>query len=215
MRKTKAEAARTRQSLIDGALRCFDRQGIAGSTLDDIARSASVTKGALYWHFSGKGEILRAIRDSVTLPIFDRMDVTLLHEGGEDPLERIEGFLAALLQSMEKDRAVRDALSVMHFKCEYAGELEPQLDAARVNTRRLVDGFAKAYGEARRKKLLAAGITPRAAAAETMMFMSGLLRLWVLDPTTKGIRRDARSAIRAHVSSKRSMNGVRTAAAAA
>jgi TetR/AcrR family acrAB operon transcriptional repressor len=215
MRKTKAEAARTRQSLIDGALRCFDRQGIAGSTLDDIARSASVTKGALYWHFSGKGEILRAIRDSVTLPIFDRMDVTLLHEGCEDPLERIEGFLAALLHSMEKDRAVRSALSVMHFKCEYAGELEPQLDAARVNTRRLVDGFAKAYGEARRKKLLATGITPRAAATETMMFMSGLLRLWVLDPTAKGIRRDARSAIRAHVATKRSLNGVKTAAAAA
>jgi len=215
MRKTKAEAARTRQDLIDGALRCFDSQGIAGTTLDDIARSARVTKGALYWHFTGKAEILRAIRDTVTLPIFDRMDDTLLHEGGEDPLERIEIFFAAMLHSMEKDRAVRSALTVMHFKCEYAGELESQLDGARINTRRLVAGFTKAYGEARRKKLLAAGLTPRAAAAETMMFMSGLLRLWVLDSTSKGIRRDARSAIRAHVSSKRAVKGVRTAAAAA
>ena len=214
MRKTKAEAARTRQDLIDGALRCFDSQGIAGTTLDDIARSARVTKGALYWHFTGKAEILRAIRDTVTLPIFDRMDDTLLHEGGEDPLERIEIFFAAMLHSMEKDRAVRSALSVMHFKCEYAGELESQLDGARINTRRLVAGFTKAYGEARRKKLLAAGLTPRAAAAETMMFMSGLLRLWVLDSTSKGIRRDARSAIRAHVSSKRAVKGDRTAAAA-
>src|SRR6478735_5434381 len=214
MRKTKAEAARTRQDLIDGALRCFDSQGIAGTTLDDIARSARVTKGALYWHFTGKAEILRAIRDTVTLPIFDRMDDTLLHEGGEDPLERIEIFFAAMLHSMEKDRAVRSALSVMHFKCEYAGELESQLDGARINTRRLVAGFTKAYGEARRKKLLAAGLTPRTAAAETMMFMSGLLRLWVLDSTSKGIRRDARSAIRAHVSSKRAVKGVRTAAAA-
>jgi TetR/AcrR family acrAB operon transcriptional repressor len=215
MRKTKAEAARTRQDLIDGALRCFDRQGIAGTTLDDIARAARVTKGALYWHFTGKAEILKALRDAVSLPIFDRMDDTLLHEGCEDPLERIEGFLAALLRSMEKDREVRTALSVMHFKCEYAGELESQLEGARNNMRRLVAGFAKAYGEARRKKLLAAGLTPRAAAAETMMFMSGLLRLWLLDSTSKGIRRDARSAIRAHVSSKRAAKGVRTAAAAA
>jgi TetR/AcrR family acrAB operon transcriptional repressor len=203
MRKTKAEAARTRQALLDGALRCFDRQGIAGSTLDDIAREARVTKGALYWHFPGKGGMFRAVRDAVSLPILDRADVTLLHEGCEDPLARVEDFLAATLKSLETDAAVRTSLSVMHFKCEYAGELEAELDGARVNTRRLVDAFAKAYGQARRKGLLVSGVTPRAAAAETMMFMSGLLRLWLLDPTAKGLRRDARSAIRSHVAAKR------------
>lgn len=203
MRKTKAEAARTRQALLDGALRCFDKQGIAGSTLDDIARSARVTKGALYWHFTGKGAILRAVRDAVSLPILDRADVTLLHERCEDPLERIEAFLAAMLHSLEKDRAVRTALNVMQFKCEFAGELEAELDGARINTRKLVDGFFKAYTAARRKGLLAKGLTPRAAATETMMFMSGLMRMWLLDPTPKGLRRDARSAIRAHVASKR------------
>lgn len=203
MRKTKEEAARTRQSLLDSALRCFDAKGIAGSTLDDISRNAQVTKGALYWHFPGKGGIFRAMRDAVSLPILDRADITLLHEGEGDPLERIEAFLEGLLDGLEQDEGLRAALSVMHFKCEYAGEMERELEGARENTRRLVTAFAKAYGEAQRRGLLSRVVTPKAAAAETMMFMSGLLRLWLLDGTPKGLRRDARDAVRAHVRTKR------------
>jgi TetR/AcrR family acrAB operon transcriptional repressor len=203
MRKTKEDAALTRQALLDGALRCFGRKGIAGSTLEDIAGEARVTKGALYWHFTGKGGIFRAMRDAVSLPIMDRADVTLLHEGEGDPLQRIEAFLAGVLHGLEKDAGLRATLSVMHFKCEYAGELERELEGARANTQRLVTAFAKAYGEARRKGLLAAGVTPKAAAAETMMFMSGMLRLWLLDGTPRGLRRDARAAVRAHVRAKR------------
>jgi TetR/AcrR family acrAB operon transcriptional repressor len=203
MRKTKEEAARTRQSLLDSALRCFEAKGINGSTLDDISRAAHVTKGALYWHFPGKGGIFRAMRDAVSLPILDRADVTLLHEGEGDPLERVEAFLIGVLDGLEQDAGMRAALSVMHFKCEYAGELERELEGARENTRRLVTAFAKAYGEARRKGLLAVGVTPKAAAAETMMFMSGLLRLWLLDGTAKGLRGDARAAVGAHVRAKR------------
>jgi TetR/AcrR family acrAB operon transcriptional repressor len=203
MRKTKEDAALTRQALLDGALRCFDRKGIAGSTLEDIAGEARVTKGALYWHFTGKAAIVRAMRDAVSLPILDRADVTLLHEGAGDPLARIEAFLAGTLDALERDAAVRTALSVMHFKCEYAGELEGQLEGARANTRHLAAAFRKAYQSARRQGLLVAGVTPRAAAAETLMFMSGMLRLWLLDPTAKGLRRDARAAARAHVRAKR------------
>jgi len=203
MRKTKEDAARTREALLEGALRCFDRKGIAGSTLDDIARSARVTKGALYWHFSGKADLLKAVRDQVSLPIMDRADVTLLHNGRGDPLERIEAFLAGTLAALEKDAAMRTALGIMHFKCEYAGELEGQLEGARANARHLRAAFAKAYGDARRQGLLAPGITPKAAAAETMMLLSGMLRLWLLDATPKGLRRDARAAVRAHVQGKR------------
>lgn len=203
MRRTKQDAALTRQALLDGAVRCFDRKGIAGSTLDEIAEAARVTKGALYWHFPGKEGLLRAMRDQVSLPILDRADTTLLDAGAGDPLARIETFLGQLLDGLENDAALRTALSVMHFKCEYTGELEGQLEGARANTRHLAEAFRKTYESARKAGLLATGVTPRAAGAETMMFMAGMLRLWLLDPTAKGLRRDARAAIKAHVRAKR------------
>ena len=69
MRRTKEEAARTREAIVEAALGCFDRRGIAHTTLDEIAAAAGVTQGAVYHHFSGKAEILRTIRDCVTVSI--------------------------------------------------------------------------------------------------------------------------------------------------
>src|SRR5262245_49655740 len=51
MRRTKEEAALTRAAIVEAGLACFDRHGINGTTLDDIAAEAGVTKGAIYHHF--------------------------------------------------------------------------------------------------------------------------------------------------------------------
>jgi AcrR family transcriptional regulator len=40
----------------------FDRNGFAGTTLEDVSRSAGVTKGAFYFHFSSKDELGGAIQ---------------------------------------------------------------------------------------------------------------------------------------------------------
>ena len=199
MRRTKAEAANTRAAIVDAALRCFGRHGIASSTLEQIACEAGVTKGAIYHHFEGKREILRAIREQLTLPLLDEADTALLQAGEVPALERIERFLLGMLESLEVDRRKRCALSVMLFKCEYVGELEEVLATWRRNNDRLVKAFEAAYGHAAAAGQLAAGVEPRAAAVETVMFLSGCMRLWLLDDRRQGLRKDTRAAITGHV----------------
>lgn len=60
-RKTPEQAALTRQQIIEAAVRVFSRDGIAGSSLESIAREAGVTRGAIYWHFEGKQGLLQAL----------------------------------------------------------------------------------------------------------------------------------------------------------
>lgn len=43
------------------AIDCFARYGYAGTSIDRIARAAGVTKGALYYHFRDKEELLFAV----------------------------------------------------------------------------------------------------------------------------------------------------------
>jgi AcrR family transcriptional regulator len=48
------------------AIDCFARLGYQGTSIDRIARAAGVTKGAVYYHFRDKGELLsEAIKDRV------------------------------------------------------------------------------------------------------------------------------------------------------
>lgn len=203
MRRTKEEAAKTRADIVAAALDCFDRHGIASATLDQIAGSAKVTKGAIYHHFSGKNEIVRAIREQVSVPLLDEADTNLLRASDVPALQRIERFMQHLVEGLERDAQLRRALSVMQFKCEYVDDLARDLAGASRNTERLVRAFEAAYREARKEGTLARSLTPSAAAAESVMFLSGLVRLWLLDARGNGLRREARAAIRAHMRLRR------------
>ncbi|MDR6598824.1 AcrR family transcriptional regulator [Saccharothrix longispora] len=55
----------TRQALVDSAVELFTKRGYAGTSLDEVAKRARLTKGALYHHFSGKQALFEAAFDSV------------------------------------------------------------------------------------------------------------------------------------------------------
>src|SRR6266446_1853381 len=58
------EASRTQ--LVRAAIDCFARLGYQGTTIDRIARDAGVTKGAVYYHFRDKEQLLfEAVKDRI------------------------------------------------------------------------------------------------------------------------------------------------------
>ncbi len=203
MRRTKEEAERTRRRIIAAALREFHRRGIARTTIAQIARAAGISRGAVYWHFAGKLALFRAIRESVSLPLLDRSDLTLLRVQDADPLECVAAFLKELYRGFEQERATRITYEIMSFKCEYVAELAGERQALIVNSERLRNALESAYAQARTRGLLRDGVTPRIAALETIAFVSGLMRLSLLDNGRIGMRRDAALVIDAHVDARR------------
>ncbi|MEE1941973.1 ScbR family autoregulator-binding transcription factor [Streptomyces sp. TRM 70361] len=68
----------TRQAILDGAARAFDTAGFGITSLSDIAQEAGVTKGALYFHFSSKEALARAL-------MADQFDVASVIEAADRP----------------------------------------------------------------------------------------------------------------------------------
>lgn len=60
-KRTHAEALQTKRSILDAAAKVFSANGFAKTSLSDIARDADVTRGAIYWHFENKTELLSAL----------------------------------------------------------------------------------------------------------------------------------------------------------
>ena len=199
MRRTKEEAALTRAAIVEAGLACFDRHGIAGTTLHDIAAEAGVTKGAVYHHFRGKHAILHELREQFSLPLLDAADTALLHGGDVPALARIERFVVDVIEELERDDRRCRVLAVMLFKCEYVGELTEELAGNVRNSTRLIKAFEAAYRTARAEGTLAGDVDPAMAAFETTMFFSGLLRLWLLHGARSALRRNARAVIAEHV----------------
>jgi TetR/AcrR family transcriptional repressor of nem operon len=58
MRKSKQEAAATRQRIITAAAAAFRKNGIAGTGLSDLMAAAGLTHGGFYRHFDTKDQIV-------------------------------------------------------------------------------------------------------------------------------------------------------------
>ncbi|MGV0807817.1 TetR/AcrR family transcriptional regulator [Mycolicibacterium setense] len=61
----------TRSVLLDAAEEVFAEKGFAPATLDDIARTAGYTKGAIYKHFTTKEDLFLAVSDRYWRRYFD------------------------------------------------------------------------------------------------------------------------------------------------
>ena len=203
MRRTKQEAEQTRRRIMAAALRTFNRRGIAHTTMEHIAGTAGVTRGAIYWHFTDKHALLRAIREDVALPLVDKADFTLLNDRESDPLERVERFLLDLVHAVEGDSRTRLVFAVMSFKCEYVGELEAELDDYARKIEHVRKTLKQIYSQARERRQLRAGLTPDIAALETAVFLAGLMRVCLLEEHGMHIARHAKHLIAAHVASRR------------
>lgn len=60
-RKRDERRAETRQLLLRAAAHLFARHGYDGVSLDAVAEEAGFSKGAVYWHFSSKQELLASL----------------------------------------------------------------------------------------------------------------------------------------------------------
>src|SRR4029453_3258944 len=59
-RRARGSVEPPRRQMLAAAIDCFARHGYRGTSIDRIAREVGVTKGALYYHFRDKEELLFA-----------------------------------------------------------------------------------------------------------------------------------------------------------
>jgi len=182
-RRTKEEAAATRDSILDAAEKLFVEQGVSRTTLQHIATEAGVTRGAIYWHFDDKGALFNAMMERATLPLEAELDVLDRAESA-DPLEDLRNYMMAVLRRTVEDPQARRVFEIVTLKVEFVDDDE--MSAVR---QRRKDNLNKWMARAERRIKLAKDkgqITCNgdAATAALAMFamIDGLIRNWMFDP---------------------------------
>lgn len=93
----------TRQALLEAAVTVFARQGIARTSLSEIAAEAGLTKGAVYSNFASKDELLLAIMEN---HLIERMkNATSAFDGELSTPDAVREAGARLLASVVADAA--------------------------------------------------------------------------------------------------------------
>lgn len=118
-KRTQAErSGATRAALIAAARRLFAKRGYADVGTEEIVREAGVTRGALYHHFDGKRELLRAVYEQIESEIAQELAERAVP--GASVLETLrfgaERFLDRCLEPEVQRIALLDAPAVLGWE---------------------------------------------------------------------------------------------------
>lgn len=208
VRRTKEASEQTRRDIVAAARREFARRGVSRTSLEQIARAAGVTRGAVYWHFADKQALFDAMRDQVRLPLVDFVEIAAGDAAGappRDPLERIGALLEGVMRQLESDPLTQETWDILSFRCEYVEALLAELDAQRRAHADFRDLLLPAYRRAAEAGILRPDLEPAEAATETMVFMTGLVRVWLVDHDAELVRAGWRALIAGHLRAMRAM----------
>lgn len=192
-RRTKAEAEQTREQILDAAEGVFLERGVARASLEEIAQTAGVTRGAVYWHFRNKADVFDAMYCRVHLPMEDLFNQVLsLEDGGA--VAALRDFCVQSLLSLARNPRRRRVYTILFHRCEFIGELGDSNERLIAIQHR---GLASMEALFRRERELGTlpHVCPRLAAVTIHTGMLGLYFDYLREPTAYDLEHQAASLV--------------------
>ena len=183
VRRTKEEAQETRERLLDAAGRMFCEKGLTSTSLDDIARAAGMTRGAIYWHFRNKADLVEALWERTRMPL-DEVWGDCGAASKCDPLARIRANAIDMLQRAVTDPNTRQVWDIVFHKCETHGDNEPIVTRRLESRSECAATIEEYFCAAICRGQLPSHLDPRTALTGFMCYLEGLISNWLIDPRT-------------------------------
>ncbi|WP_448628209.1 TetR/AcrR family transcriptional regulator [Geodermatophilus sp. URMC 64] len=115
-----AQSGQTREALVWSAVEHFAREGLARTTLRDVAEGAGLTQGTLYHHFSAKSELYMTAYVFAVEQLYARFREAVAEE------HTLRGRLSALLDCMLRLQAESPYLMVFILRAWVEHESESE-----------------------------------------------------------------------------------------
>ena len=121
MKKTKEEAELTKNQILKVAIKVFIKNGFSATRLEDIAKEANVTRGAIYHYFANKRDILLAIHQNNGERI--QKIINNIIEEEKDPIKILKNGFLRVYDHFENDEDFKE-VEELFFKIEFASIIQ-------------------------------------------------------------------------------------------
>jgi TetR/AcrR family transcriptional regulator, acrAB operon repressor len=188
-RKTKEEAQETRNSILEAAVRVFAIKGVARSSLDDIAREAGVTRGAIYWHFANKADLLNTLWDQV-LCFYAPLAEASENPDELDPLGKLKTLYLSFFTGMVEDQRQQQLFRLLFDDSDRSKDTEAiRLRHTQTRQERL-QGIQITLSNAKTRGQLPPDFDVRLGAISVLAYVYGLIANWTMTPDLFDVKQD-------------------------
>jgi len=177
MRRTKEEAAQTRQQLLNAALSIFSRQSFDATTLEEVAEAAGVTRGAIYHHFGSKADLFQALIEEASTQGGEVVQQAI--SGGGSFTDITRRVLEHTLTLLEENRRFRETMALSLFRSGSSPELEALAQMRYEQAITQVTQLAGFFQAGIDQGALRPDLDPFTAARGFLAYQNGLAMLWL------------------------------------
>ncbi|UVE18374.1 TetR family transcriptional regulator [Pseudomonas sp. LS44] len=182
MRRTKEEAEKTRCTLLQAAEQLFLERGVSNTSLEQIARHAGVTRGAVYWHFQNKAHLFHEMLNQVRLP---PEQMAALRAGGNASaaLLAMRSACVKVIEELARDEQKRRIFTILLQRCEFTAELAEAQERHNAFIDQFIAICEEIFTQEPTRSRLSPGITPRLASLALHGLIVGLFTDWLRNPS--------------------------------
>lgn len=189
MRRTKEDAEKTRQKVLEAALKLFSQNGYSQTTFSMIARESGFSRGPIYWHFSNKNELYEAVIAVSQEALSNLVEETLARPGSA--AKNIDHFIQRWLALLVEDRWFRQSFEILLNKSELTSELAETLKRERGLTRSIIAMFTTLVERARQDGDLPPGPAPGEMGLLCYTYLMGITQTWLFAPRLFSLKAEA------------------------
>ncbi len=164
MRRTKEDSEKTRTAILLAAEELFLEKGVSHTSLEQIARAAGVTRGAVYWHFQNKAHLFNEMLNQVRLPP-EQLTERLSGCDGSDPLRSLYDLCLEAVQSLLTQEKKRRILTILMQRCEFTEELREAQERNNAFVQMFIELCEQLFARDECRVRLHPGMTPRIASS--------------------------------------------------
>ncbi|MBS1174612.1 MAG: Transcription repressor of multidrug efflux pump acrAB operon, TetR (AcrR) family [Burkholderiaceae bacterium] len=179
MRKTKEEALQTRCNLLKAALTVFYQRGVVRASLDEIAKTAGVTRGALYWHFKNKEDLFDALFQVHFSGIEHQLDQALQDKQSGDPLLLLQDGILKHFQRLSQDAHLKKFSTILYLRCEQTDENQNIVNLIQKYHQAWDEHLLAIFEQSKQQGILPANLNSQLALVSLTSMLSGLTAKWL------------------------------------
>jgi AcrR family transcriptional regulator len=178
LKAIKAPSKDTASRILNQAMRIFLEKGYHGASIDDITGAAKLTKGALYWHFRSKEDLLRKLIREYETGFLDKLiqAVAQVNGGASEKFTKYVRFNATFA-NFNRELCVSFTTLAAELVGAHHG-IEPEIKRIYQKYQNFLSSLIL---QAKKEKVFKKEIDPDLAALVIMAFHDGILLQWSMN----------------------------------
>ena len=167
----------TRARLLLAAARLTAKKGFQTTSLDEVAAEAGLTKGAIYWHFASKHDLLlELMHQTIRQQMQGRPSEVSAIMAADDPVQA----LAAWLEKELPDQDSPAAIAALFVECSVHPDSRVR-EKLREIVREVIQETTE-FVQALQARGEITGLDPRIVSVYLQAVLNGLMLNWLIDP---------------------------------